>query len=78
VDVVIQDTGVGIAPENLPRIFDRFYRGEESQMAGGLGLGLSIARKILEYHQGEISVVSTIGEGTTFTVSLPIGATTDA
>lgn len=69
----IQDTGVGIAPENLSRVFDRFYRGEESQMAGGLGLGLSIARKIVEYHQGDVMVESVLGEGSTFTVRLPIG-----
>jgi signal transduction histidine kinase len=68
----IQDDGVGIAPDKLPRIFDRLYRGDESRQAheGELGLGLAIAKSLVELHGGNISVESTLGEGTTFTIAM--------
>jgi OmpR-family two-component system manganese-sensing sensor histidine kinase len=71
--VAITDTGIGIPEEALPYIFDRFYRVEQSRSheTGGSGLGLAIAQKIVELHGGEISVQSTVGQGTTFRVSLP-------
>jgi two-component system phosphate regulon sensor histidine kinase PhoR len=72
--VVVQDDGVGITPEDLPRIFERFYRTLDGPGAelGGTGLGLSVALEIVEAHGGRIEVQSTPGEGTTFTVRLPV------
>ncbi len=73
IELAIRDTGRGISPEHLPRIFERFYqvaRGQGSR--GGQGLGLAIVKTIVERHQGSITVESTPGEGSTFTVSLPI------
>jgi signal transduction histidine kinase len=69
----IQDTGIGIAKEHLPFIFDQFYRVSrgDAQRSQGSGLGLSIAQKIVEAHRGRIDVASTLGVGTTFTVRLP-------
>jgi signal transduction histidine kinase len=73
-EIKICDSGVGIAAQHLPQLFDRFYRVDESrnQSAGGTGLGLAIVKKILETHQGEITVHSVPGDGSTFTVHLPI------
>jgi signal transduction histidine kinase len=74
VDVQIIDTGVGIPPEDLPYIFDRFYRAEKSRTRGkqgGAGLGLAIARKILELHGSTLSVQSVLNQGTTFQFALP-------
>lgn len=69
-EVTIQDTGMGIAPENMRRLFEPFFTTKPS----GTGLGLAITRRILQQHQGEISAQSRVGEGTTFTVRLPIAA----
>ncbi len=69
--VRVSDTGRGIAPEDLPHIFERFYRADRARQTGGSGLGLSIARWIVQEHGGRIEVESTPGRGTTFTVSLP-------
>ncbi len=76
VEVWVRDTGVGIAPEHLPHIFDRFYRVHKarSRAAGGAGLGLSICRWIAEAHGGSISVESAPDQGTVFTIKLPVGA----
>ncbi len=73
--LVVRDTGPGIPKEDLPHIFERFYRAEKSRtrsQAGGFGLGLSIAYWIIERHQGKIEVASREGEGTTFCVWLPL------
>jgi two-component system OmpR family sensor kinase len=72
--ISVQDTGQGIAPEHLRHIFDRFYRADSSRQrgSGGTGLGLAIARAIVESHGGSISVVSRLGEGTTFAFTLPL------
>lgn len=68
----VEDTGIGIAPEDQERIFDRFYRVDKarSREMGGNGLGLAIAREIVHLHDGAIKVTSRSGEGTTFTVTL--------
>ncbi len=70
----IADTGVGIADEHLPHVFDRFYRADaaRSRKAGGNGLGLAICKSIVEAHHGTISVTSRLGEGSTFCVRIPL------
>jgi two-component system sensor histidine kinase BaeS len=71
--IEVRDTGSGIAAEDLPRVFDRFWRAERSRsrQTGGSGLGLAIARKLTEAHGGTITVASALGRGTAFTVRLP-------
>ncbi|MCS4536074.1 HAMP domain-containing histidine kinase [Corynebacterium sp. HS2168-gen11] len=71
--LAVEDTGVGIAPEDLEHIFERFYRADSSRTraTGGSGLGLAIVKTIVEAHHGTIQVTSTPGEGTTFEVRLP-------
>jgi signal transduction histidine kinase len=74
--IVVRDTGEGIPAEDLPYIFDRFWRGDRSRShAGGVGsgLGLSIARQLVQAHGGQIGVESEPGRGTTFTIDLPAG-----
>ncbi len=68
----IHDTGIGIAPEALPRIFERFYKIDRSRSSGGTGLGLSIARHIIEAHGGRIWAESKENEGSTFSFTLPL------
>jgi signal transduction histidine kinase len=70
--VTVEDHGIGIPKENLPRIFDRFYHLETSgdDLFGGIGLGLAITRQVIEQHQGRLDVVSTHGKGSTFTMTL--------
>jgi heavy metal sensor kinase len=72
VEVQVADTGIGIAHEDLPRVFDRFYRADATRGAGGTGLGLAIARMVAERHRGTITVESTPGVGSVFTVRLPV------
>ncbi len=69
----VSDTGIGIAPEHLPFLFDRFYRTDEARTRnrGGTGLGLAIAKEFVSAHGGTIDVHSTLGQGTTFRVKLP-------
>ena len=74
VDLTVRDTGCGIAPENMRRIFDSFYTtksGPDESGKGGSGLGLAACRNIVEAHHGRIRVESTLGKGTAFTVKLP-------
>jgi signal transduction histidine kinase len=71
VELQVRDSGQGIAPEDLPHIFDRFYRGDRSrQQSGESGLGLAIARSIVEAHGGTIKAESVPGQGATFTITL--------
>ncbi|WP_245280082.1 ATP-binding protein [Hyphomicrobium sp. 99] len=71
--IAIADDGPGIAPEHLPRLTERFYRvsAEHSRRIGGTGLGLAIVKHVLNRHEGELSVQSVVGKGTTFDVILP-------
>lgn len=69
--LTVSDTGTGISGEDLPRIFDRFYRGDRSRSEAGLGLGLSLAKAIAHAHGGDVAVTSTPDKGSTFTVTLP-------
>ncbi|MGA2911015.1 MAG: HAMP domain-containing sensor histidine kinase [Candidatus Levyibacteriota bacterium] len=74
INIIVKDGGVGIKKEDLPHIFDRFYRADRSrskQRIGGYGLGLSIAKRIVTLHNGSIGVESEIGKGSIFTVTLP-------
>lgn len=78
--ITVTDTGPGIPPEEIPHLFDRFYRVEadRSRETGGAGLGLAIACEIARRHAGNIDVQSQSGHGTTFTVRLPAQPPTTA
>jgi signal transduction histidine kinase len=69
--IAVRDTGGGIQPGELPRIWERLYRGDLSRSERGLGLGLSLVKAIVEAHGGQATVESTPGQGTTFEVRLP-------
>ncbi len=73
--ITVQDSGIGIAAERLPHIFDRFYQVDDSQTRTqeGSGIGLALARELVELHQGKITVESTQGVGSTFKIILPLG-----
>jgi signal transduction histidine kinase len=77
VSLAVDDTGSGIPPEHLPRIFERFYRADSgrSREAGGTGLGLAIVRHLVEAHGGTVRADSTVGVGTTVSIFFPDGAT---
>lgn len=74
IQITISDQGVGIPEEDLPYIFERFYRVDKARTkkTGGYGLGLSMVKTIIDKHHGKITVSSTLGKGTTFTISLPL------
>jgi signal transduction histidine kinase len=71
--LTVADNGIGISEENLPKIFERFTRVDtaRSKKSGGFGLGLAIAKEIIDIHEGKVTVVSKVGEGTVFKISLP-------
>ena len=73
----VSDDGIGIPEEDIPHVFERFYRVDKSRARedgelGGTGLGLSIVRQIVRLHAGSVTVRSELGKGTTFTVQLPM------
>ncbi len=72
-ELAVKDTGIGIASEDLPHVFDRFYKADSARThhAGGAGLGLSIVKAIVEFHEGHIRIDSTLNEGTQVAVELP-------
>ncbi|MEW6253211.1 MAG: ATP-binding protein, partial [Planctomycetota bacterium] len=76
VRIAVKDTGIGIAPDDQPHVFDKFYRSadEQVQVIPGTGLGLALAREVARLHGGDIHLESTPGAGSTFTVELPVGA----
>jgi signal transduction histidine kinase len=69
--VEVADTGMGIAPEDQPRVWDRLFRGDRSRTERGLGLGLSLVKAVVEAHGGEVELHSEPGAGATFVVRLP-------
>ena len=69
--VSIKDSGIGVSEKDLPHIFERFYRCDPSRAETGIGLGLSLAQAIALAHGGRIDVKSSLGKGSTFTVTLP-------
>lgn len=76
VRITVRDTGIGIAPEDISHLFDRFYRVDRARArdAGGAGLGLSIAKSVVDAHNGKITVESQVGKGSTFTIWLPLNS----
>ena len=74
--ITISDQGMGIAPAEIGKIWDRLYRGDRSRSKRGLGLGLSLVRAIVEAHGGEVVVQSEVNKGSTFTIRFPLGAGT--
>ena len=71
--ISVKDTGIGIPREDLPRLFERFYRVDKARdrRSGGTGLGLAIVKHIVEAHEGKVHVESTLGKGSTFKLTLP-------
>jgi signal transduction histidine kinase len=72
--ISVRDTGIGIAKEDIPRVFSRFWRSDASRerVSGGLGVGLALTKEIIDKHNGSIGVESELGKGTTFTLRIPI------
>jgi two-component system sensor histidine kinase/response regulator len=73
--VSVKDSGIGISPEDLPHIFEGFYRGQSGKAIAGHGIGLAVSRQIVDAHGGSITVDSELGKGTTFVVGLPVSNT---
>jgi signal transduction histidine kinase len=69
--ISVSDTGTGIPPENVSRVFERFYKADRARASAGTGLGLAIAKHTIEAHQGRIWVESQQGRGSTFFIRLP-------
>jgi two-component system, OmpR family, heavy metal sensor histidine kinase CusS len=73
-EVAVSDNGSGVAPEHLPRVFDRFYRAEPSRGSDGAGLGLALVKSIVDLHGGTARIQSEVGRGTTVSITFPKGA----
>jgi len=74
VRVDIVDNGIGIAENDLPHVFERFYMADRSRTGGGTGMGLAIAKHVIEAHHGKITAQSTAGKGSTFSIFFPVSA----
>lgn len=72
VEITVEDTGIGIAPEDLDRVFERFFRADPSRSRRGTGLGLSLVRALVRGHGGDVTVTSVPGQGSAFTLALPL------
>ena len=74
VSIEVEDTGIGISPQSLPHIFERFYRVNQTRtkVKGSFGLGLNITQQIIQAHAGQIKVTSQVDQGTTFQIILPL------
>jgi signal transduction histidine kinase len=72
--IAVEDSGVGISAEDLPKLWDKFFRSDDPRVQAetGTGLGLSLTREIVRMHGGEVTVESELNKGSTFTVSLPL------
>ena len=79
-EVIVEDTGVGIPSDQLPHVFERFYRGDAARdrASGGSGLGLAIVRELVEAMGGEVRVESTVGQGSRFSFTLPLESSSAA
>jgi signal transduction histidine kinase len=72
IELSVSDTGLGIPVEDLPHVFDRFYRGQNVDAVQGNGLGLAIVQSIAQAHGGQVRATSKLGQGSTFTIELPM------
>src|SRR5438046_2700526 len=70
--ITVKDSGMGISAEDLPRIWDRLYRGDKSRNEKGLGLGLSLVKAVVRAHHGSVKVASEVGRGSVLTINLPM------
>jgi signal transduction histidine kinase len=76
IEIVVSDNGMGIEKEDLPHVFEMFYRGSSSRREQGMGLGLAVVKWVVDYHGWSISVNSEKGNGTSFTINIPLSPST--